>query len=65
MTPEPPREPDSELDDEPDNDDDGACYWCAGEGYDETDDPMWDGFGAIVRCKSCGGSGRARDMTIW
>jgi hypothetical protein len=54
--------------DEYDPDDDGSCYWCGGEGWDECDDPLEctkehrDG---MCRCSSCGGSGNAKDMTIW
>lgn len=56
----------------------GRCFWCAGEGWDECDDPIEctnahhvvknpDGSyaGQLCRCSSCGGSGLAKDMTIW
>ena len=48
-----------------DVDEDDRCFWCGGDGSVETDDPLWDGFGAWVPCPSCGGSGAAKDMTIW
>lgn len=57
-----------DLDDWDDNCE-GDCHWCAGEGWTECDDPIQctnehspDG---LCRCSSCGGSGRAKDMTIW
>lgn len=47
----------------------GECYWCGGEGWDECRDPIQctkqhsrDGY---CRCSSCGGSGLAKDQTIW
>lgn len=47
----------------------GDCHWCAGEGWDECDDPMQctnaHSVEGLCRCKSCGGSGLAKDMTIW
>lgn len=56
-----------ELDDWDDEDRD--CYWCHGEGWDECSHPLEctkqhsrDG---LCRCDSCGGSGLAKDMTIW
>lgn len=50
-------------------DDDRDCYWCAGDGWQECPDPIectsphnkW----GECRCGSCGGSGLAKDMTIW
>ena len=55
---------DVDFDDEPS---DGDCFHCGGEGwidgYDE--DPLWFNPGELERCASCGGSGRAKDMTIW
>lgn len=68
------------LDDDDDRnlDDSGDCFWCSGEGWDECDDPIEctkehhvvknpDGSyaGQLCRCSSCGGSGLAKDMTIW
>jgi hypothetical protein len=55
-----------------DDDDDSDCYWCAGEGWSECDDPIqctkphhvyerWQ----ECPCSSCGGSGLSKDMTIW
>lgn len=45
----------------------GDCYWCGGEGWVDgyEDDPLWFEPGEMERCSSCGGSGRAKDMTIW
>lgn len=45
------------------------CYFCGGEGWTECDDPIQctqehDELGQCP-CKSCGGSGLAKDMTIW
>lgn len=50
-----------------DEDDDGDCFHCGGEGYVDgyEDDPLWFSPGEMERCSSCGGSGRAKDMTIW
>ena len=53
-----------DFEDEEDYDDDGYCFWCGGDGFTESDDPMWD-LSDWVRCSSCGGSGKAEDMTIW
>lgn len=61
--------------DEEDWDDDGEreglgrCHWCAGDGWTECSDPIQctsehNELGEC-RCGSCGGSGRAEDMTIW
>lgn len=60
--------PEPQDDEDPDNPS-GRCYWCAGEGWDECDDPIQcteehDALGQC-RCSSCGGSGFAKDMTIW
>lgn len=48
-----------------DGDDD--CFHCGGDGYIDgyEDDPLWFEPGETERCSSCGGSGRATDMTIW
>ena len=58
---------DAEDDYEPDDGDD--CYFCGGEGFDECHDPLEccqehtaDG---LCPCLSCGGTGLAKDMTIW
>ena len=45
------------------------CHWCGGDGWVECDDPIQctyyhDEYG-LHRCSSCGGSGAAKDMTIW
>lgn len=57
-------EDDDEFPDEP-----RRCYWCAGDGWVECDDPIQctsphNRFGECP-CSSCGGSGKAKDMTIW
>lgn len=54
----------------PDDDEDGGdCHWCGGDGWVECHDPIQctrqhDQFD-LCRCSSCGGSGAAKDMTIW
>lgn len=40
------------------------CTRCGGEGFQESDDPLWDGQD-IIDCKACGGSGRRKDQTVW
>lgn len=40
------------------------CLICGGDGYVESDDPLWDDDDFVV-CYSCHGSGRRKDMTIW
>lgn len=59
---------DDEYDDD-DDDNDGDCHWCGGDGFHECADPIEctsphtsDGF---CQCSSCGGTGNAKDMTIW
>lgn len=61
--------PEPHCDCEPDDDEAGDCYWCGGDGWRECDDPLQctsphNRLGEC-RCSSCGGSGDARDMTIW
>lgn len=58
------------LPDEPVDDmESGDCYWCGGDGWEECDDPIqcldYHNQWGEHRCGSCGGSGRAKDMTIW
>lgn len=50
-----------------DDDYDGDCAFCGGDGWIDgfEDDPLWFEPGEMERCASCGGSGRAKDMTIW
>ena len=45
----------------------GDCAFCDGDGWIDgyEDDPLWYEPGEMVRCASCGGSGRAKDQTIW
>lgn len=50
-------------------DDPMFCYWCGGEGWVQCEDPLQctrphTGYGECP-CASCGGSGLAKDMTIW
>ena len=45
------------------------CTWCQGDGDQECDDPLGctrrhDEFGSC-ECSACGGSGLAKDQTIW
>lgn len=51
------------------DDDDPDCTLCGGDGYQECHDPIQccarhtpDG---LCRCAACGGSGLAKDQTIW
>ena len=48
-------------------DGDGDCAFCGGDGWIDgyEDDPLWYLPGEMERCASCGGSGSAKDMTIW
>ena len=65
---------DDPEDDDPNPEDDdpedgGRCHWCAGDGWVECDDPIQctyphNKYGECP-CSSCGGSGLAKDMTIW
>ena len=55
--------------DMPDEYEDDSCTHCAGDGYDECRDPIQctrphttDG---LCPCGACGGTGRAKDQTIW
>ena len=46
------------------------CSWCDGEGWTESGDPMWDGWDEygnpnLIACPSCGGTGLAKDQTLW
>src|SRR5205809_393046 len=61
---------DCDDDDDPyeyDEDYDGDCFHCGGDGWIDgyDDDPLWFSPGELTRCSSCNGSGRAKDMTIW
>lgn len=66
----PADEYDSDADEYEDAQDDGGrCHWCHGDGWTECDDPIectnqHNRYGEC-RCSSCGGSGKAKDMTIW
>lgn len=56
-------------DDDPFDDDiERDCHWCGGEGLvsgDELDDPLWYDEDEFYTCESCGGTGNAKDMTVW
>ncbi len=45
----------------------GDCAFCGGDGWVDgyESDPLWFVPGELERCASCGGSGNAKDMTIW
>jgi len=53
-----------EIWDEEAFDDEWACTWCGGEGYVESDDPLWDG-GDIVPCSACNGTGERKHQTLF
>ena len=58
----PGSEPDDIWDDEPD------CSWCGGDGWEECDDPIQCTYRHDWRehpCPACGGSGLAKDQTLW
>jgi len=42
-----------------DDDDTHDCTWCGGEGWQESDDPLWDGTDEVP-CSACGGTGLRR-----
>ena len=50
---------------EDDYDPDSACLICGGDGMVENDDPIQRGSAEFLRCYSCNGSGKKKDMTIW
>lgn len=65
--------PQIELDDDDrdfcgyDDDDDGSCFICGGEGVlegSEFSDPMWYDENEFYKCYSCRGSGARKDMTV-
>ncbi len=65
---EPDRDDDEMWDEDPDAPS-GKCHWCGGEGWEECHDPIQctsphNEYGECP-CSSCGGSGLAKDMTIW
>ncbi|HET7552177.1 MAG TPA: hypothetical protein VFK04_12875 [Gemmatimonadaceae bacterium] len=58
-----------DFDDDPYDTEERDCHWCGGDGWVECNDPIQctkehDKWGCC-RCSSCGGSGDAKDMTIW
>lgn len=67
---------DEMFDDEYDASESAHCFWCSGDGWVECDDPIQCtrqhqvlendcGAWQFCPCGSCGGSGLAKDMTIW
>lgn len=56
--------PEHDFDDE---ESDGDCFHCGGDGWVDgyEDDPLFYVPDELIRCCSCNGSGRAKDMTIW
>lgn len=42
-----------------------GCFWCCGDGMVENDDPIQRGPEKYLKCPSCGGSGKRKDMTLW
>lgn len=58
------------TDDDDFDEDLDLCQTCGGEGIETGDDLMeddplwWDGTD-YIRCRNCGGSGRAKDQTYW
>lgn len=40
------------------------CAWCGGEGWQEPDDPLAEGYDDVP-CKSCDGTGLACRQVIW
>lgn len=49
--------------------DDDVCTHCGGDGYDDCDDPIQclrtHTSTGLCPCAACGGSGLAKDQTIW
>jgi hypothetical protein len=41
------------------------CLICGGDGEVENDDPIQRGSSAYLKCYSCNGSGKRKDMTVW
>lgn len=50
--------------DECKGDDENLCTCCGGEGYQESDDPLWDGADEIP-CKACFGTGLRKHQVIF
>jgi hypothetical protein len=46
---------------------DSDCWHCGGDGFVDgyEEDPIFFAPGEMEPCLSCGGSGRAKDMTVW
>lgn len=59
----------ADIDDDPESE----CSWCGGDGWEVCDDPIQclndhigDPFaGGEHPCGACGGSGLAKDQTVW
>lgn len=50
---------------EDDFDPDAACLICGGDGLVDNDDPIQRGPEEFLKCFSCNGSGKKKDMTVW
>lgn len=62
-------ETEDDYDEEWDDDSERDCFHCGGEGWKDCPDPLectrpHNSLGECP-CGSCGGSGLAKDMTIW
>ena len=55
---------DATHDEDYDDDRDRSCSWCCGDGTQDPDDPLWEGWEPIA-CKACCGTGLASKQTIW
>lgn len=55
------------IDDYDCDEDRADCAFCGGDGWIDgyEDDPLWFELGEMELCASCGGSGLAKDQTIW
>jgi hypothetical protein len=42
-----------------------SCLICGGDGLVENDDPIQRGPDEYLKCFSCYGSGKRKDMTVW
>lgn len=56
---------DEDLDYDYADPDELTCSWCCGDGLVENDDPIQRGPDEFLKCPSCGGSGKRKDMTLW
>lgn len=42
-----------------------TCTVCGGDGEVENDDPIQRGPSEFLKCYSCNGTGKRKDMTVW